>query len=273
MIVSFHPCIEADVHIIVGDRSLTNKEKEFLKKADAIILPQACSRQLYEICSNIGVPIFPEYKYRFEYPGKTGQIRLFKELCLPYPCTICLANKGELLKKMDYLAYKLPFFIKEDMKHEGKGIYFINSMQDIEKVWNRIPKDEPILVQQFIECGGDVLRIVVIGEYIISYWKRPKMPDQVITTLSENAEIDYKWKPHLQEKGKRLVKDLVSKTGINLSAIDMIFEEERPLLLEINYYFGRRGLGGSDRYYKLLFSAVKKWLLKLGLSASIRLVC
>ena len=38
-----------------------------------------------------------------------------------------------------------------------------------------------------------------------------------------------------------------------------------PLFLEINYYFGRRGLGGSERYYALLVSEIIKWIKSLGL--------
>ncbi|MBW1888483.1 MAG: hypothetical protein JRI52_09070, partial [Deltaproteobacteria bacterium] len=58
-------------------------------------------------------------------------------------------------------------------------------------------------------------------------------------------------------------------TCINLAAIDFVFPFDRPdpypLFLEINYYFGRRGLGGSLNYYRLLFEAVQEWLKENGL--------
>jgi len=34
--------------------------------------------------------------------------------------------------------------------------------------------------------------------------------------------------------------------------------------LEINYYFGRRGLGGTINYYRLLYKAVQDWLEEAG---------
>jgi ribosomal protein S6--L-glutamate ligase len=31
-------------------------------------------------------------------------------------------------------------------------------------------------------------------------------------------------------------------------------------MLEINYFFGRRGLGGSDAYYKVLKREIQNWI-------------
>jgi ribosomal protein S6--L-glutamate ligase len=36
-----------------------------------------------------------------------------------------------------------------------------------------------------------------------------------------------------------------------------------PMLLEINYFFGRKGLGGSKAYYKLLHEEIQAWLAEL----------
>jgi ribosomal protein S6--L-glutamate ligase len=57
-------------------------------------------------------------------------------------------------------------------------------------------------------------------------------------------------------------------TGINLAGIDIIFhkddlEGKKPLLLEVNYFFGRKGLGGNEVYYQLLNETVREWLLSL----------
>ena len=32
------------------------------------------------------------------------------------------------------------------------------------------------------------------------------------------------------------------------------------MLLEINYFFGRKGLGGSEAYYKILHEEIRTWL-------------
>ena len=70
--------------------------------------------------------------------------------------------------------------------------------------------------------------------------------------------------PALQQKAVAVVKKLCQKSGINLAGIDVIFSAEiddpDPMLLEINYFFGRKGLGGSEAYYKLLHQEIQAWL-------------
>jgi ribosomal protein S6--L-glutamate ligase len=46
-------------------------------------------------------------------------------------------------------------------------------------------------------------------------------------------------------------------------------QETKPLLLEINYYFARQGLGGNDAYYQLLEQAIERWLQGLGVQGSL----
>ena len=75
-------------------------------------------------------------------------------------------------------------------------------------------------------------------------------------------------KPDLQKKGERAAEKFSKATGINLAAIDFVFpmieRDPDPLFLEINYYFGRQGLGGSETYYRLLHEAIQDWLRKAG---------
>jgi ribosomal protein S6--L-glutamate ligase len=51
--------------------------------------------------------------------------------------------------------------------------------------------------------------------------------------------------------------------------LDVIFPTEiddpEPLLLEINYFFGRKGLGGSVAYYQILLEEIQSWLAGLDL--------
>jgi ribosomal protein S6--L-glutamate ligase len=54
------------------------------------------------------------------------------------------------------------------------------------------------------------------------------------------------------------------RTGINLAAVDFVFTLNDPeptaFFLEINYSFGRRGLGGTLAFYDLLLEAAREWL-------------
>jgi ribosomal protein S6--L-glutamate ligase len=68
-----------------------------------------------------------------------------------------------------------------------------------------------------------------------------------------------------------------NQTGVNLAAVDLLFDEDSaghaPYFLELNFYFGRRGLGGTIAYYRLLLGAIKVWLGEEGLDPeAVRLV-
>ena len=80
--------------------------------------------------------------------------------------------------------------------------------------------------------------------------------------------VDAEADEELQKSAVESARKLCQKTGINLAGFDFLFssesEERTPMFLEINYFFGRRGLGGSEKFYELLNHEIKKWLNSLG---------
>lgn len=282
MILSFHPCITADHQIILGNRQPDSRDKPYISEAELIILPQTCSEKLFSMCSESQGSLFPDYRARFNYPGKSGQSILFHEAGLPHPKTMQWNSVGHFIGAMEsLLPHGFPFLIKEDRRHEAEGIHLIKNERDIEislkKISEKYTQEEPrFITQELIQADGNALRVVIMEDSYISYWKRSGK-GQVISTISNGAAIDKTWRPDLQEKGIEMVKKLSGKTGINLAAVDFIFSLKEPdpvpLFLEINYSFGRAGLGGTINYYKLLFRAITNWMDKNGYdSAKVKLV-
>lgn len=274
MILSFHPCFEADFNIILGSRCLDTHDLDLIKRADAVILAQGCPLDVYEACLRCGVRSFPNYNVRFRYPGKTGQIVLFENFGFLYPETLCwptVKKFKEGYSDPDVFPHQLPFLVKDDQSHEAEGVFFVERREALSEALDYLERREKsglsgFVTQAYIPSDGNVLRVVIIGKRIISYWKRPRESGQVITTISRGAVIDHQWKLDLQEKGGAKAHVLAEKTGINLAAVDFVFplseKDPEPFFLEINYYFGRRGLGGSKKYYKLLYQAVRDWLVE-----------
>jgi ribosomal protein S6--L-glutamate ligase len=165
----------------------------------------------------------------------------------------------------------MPFFLKRNNSHEGAGVYPVQETAQIESVLGEIQRcgDSGFISQDLIPCDGNVLRVVILGKRVLSYWKRPECADEFVTSISRNAWIDKEWRPDLQEKGIAEARRFGEASGINLAAMDFVFSfadpDPRPLILEINYYFGRRGLGGSLRYYRLLYDAIHEWLIEQGI--------
>jgi len=285
MILSFHPCIDADKQIIMGERSPDNEIQQIIQKSSAVILPQGCSAELYALCRAHCANVFPNYDIRFKFTGKTGQARLFGHYGVPFPRTIVWQDVGsfeEHKKIKKNPPHSFPFIIKTDQGHEGDGVFLVRDEDTLASVLLALSSLERsgncgFVSQDFVPCGARALRVVIIGKRVFSYWKISPDPKQAIATISHGARIDHNLFVPLQEKGKREAKDFCEKAQIDLAAVDLIFpekgDEPRPLFLEINYYFGRRGLGGSERYYEILFGEVGKWLEERGLDSSrIRLI-
>jgi ribosomal protein S6--L-glutamate ligase len=282
MILSFHPCFVADAQIILADRKLSAEDRGLIQNADAIILPQTCSLGLYQVCADSKAHLFPDYELRFKYPGKSGQSRLFEKLKIPHPATRRWASTKKLsdyLKVQKGPPHGMPFFLKTDRSHEGEGVLFVSDRKSLETALAQLGRmgSERIISQELIPCRGNVLRVVVLHKRIITYWKRADLPHGFVSTVSHGSRVDKKWRPELQEKGKAQALSICRKTGINLAAFDFAFNPDRldpqPFILEINYYFGRKGLGGSLKYYRLLMKAIQEWLKEKGLDArSLKLV-
>ncbi len=280
MILSFHPYIVADLQIILGARDIGPSDMDAIREAKAIVLPQTCPKGLWEACIKNNNALFPNYSLRYRYQGKIGQAVLFRKLGVPHPLTACWRSVTEYEKHIrdsGRLPHQYPFYLKADRGHEGSGIFFVSDDHSHMEALKRLKGFETtgqygFVSQEAIDTGGRILRAVVVGGRIITYWKVAGDEGQRVITISKGAHIDKEWGKELQETARRQTLRLLDKTGINLAAIDMIFPAKdpfpSPLFLEINYYFGRRGLGGSDAFYNILLGEVRHWIARLGLDAS-----
>lgn len=276
MILSFHPMITADRNIICAGRDPGQKDLTAIRQADAVILPQGCRKTLCKMAITHCPHVFPDYRARFEFPGKIGQSQLFTSLDLPYPYTEFFVSIEDFLNKTEYpnqtSKFDFPFVFKFDWGGEGNTVFYVDSPAEFEKIIEKTASFERtghcgFLIQQLIPTDGRSLRVVVIGQKRIAYWRVPTCQDRFGTALSGGAEIDRDSDPDMQADGINIVDRLCHKTGINLAGVDLIFpaysKNSSPLFLEINYFFGRTGIGGSDRFYAILESEVQKWLQKI----------
>jgi ribosomal protein S6--L-glutamate ligase len=273
MILSFHPCIDADINSIVAGRPPGPEEESMIKQADAIILPQGVRKDLYALCRKYTTQVFPNYDIRFQIPGKIGDISLFRSAAVSYPKTFLFHNvadyHSQFLPGEDRFPFSFPFVIKGNYGGEGRMIYKIDSGLELQNILNQFEAMESsgtrgFIVQQWIDHGGRDVRVVVLLDRLISYWRVQKDPQQFLTNLSAGGTIDPHSHHHLLEKAENIVHHFCKKTGINLAGIDLMYnkddEAKEPLFLEINYWFGRRFFGSSEAYYAELKKAVKRWL-------------
>jgi ribosomal protein S6--L-glutamate ligase len=273
MIVSYHPLFEADKNIICAGREPDAADLAAIKAAKAVILGQGCYQSLYEMARANCANVFPNYDAKFKYPGKIGQTTLFRKFKACHPSTEIYPNVASFQKRYDQEPYALPwpypFVFKLNWGGEGDTVYLVNSIEYLNKILNQTAEFEKsgqfgFLLQQYIPSNNRTLRVVAVGQRLISYWRIQQNTADFHASLSKGAVIDSNAEPWLQKKAVAVVKELCKKTGINLAGFDVIFSSEdgdpTPMLLEINYFFGRKGLGGSEAYYKILQEEIQAWL-------------
>lgn len=278
MILSFHPCIVGDKNITCAGRQPDDEDLAAIKAADAVILSQGCYPSLYEMARQYCLNVFPNYDAKFQYPGKIGQIKLFRKLNAEHPKTLVFQDTTSFYNPYGTsetnAPFNYPFVFKFDWGGEGDTVFLIQSEGAFHEVLQKAAEFERhnhkgFLLQEYIPSNNRSLRVVIIGKKLFSYWRVQKNADGFYTGLGKGAEIDTHSDPDLQETAAAYVKDFSRKAGINLAGYDVLFSSEdkvrTPLLLEINYFFGRQGLGGSEAYYRLLESEVRLWLKNLGL--------
>jgi ribosomal protein S6--L-glutamate ligase len=278
MIVSFHPIFEADKNIICAGRMPNDEDLDAIKAADAVILSQGCHRSLYELAKSNCPNVFPNYDARFKYPGKIGQIGLFRANDAPHPASELFSNVAAFQQRYTIspqnVIFDYPFVFKLDWGGEGETVYLIQSPEKLQDILKKAAEVEKsgltgFLLQEFIPSRNRTLRVAVIGQRLISYWRIQECSDGFHTNLRKGATINFEADPELQHAALALVKHLCRKARINLAGLDIIFssktDDPEPMLLEINYYFGRKGLGGSEAYYQILRLEIRRWLAGLKL--------
>ena len=278
MILSYHPCFEADKNILCAGREPDADDLSAITAARAVILPQGCRRSLYEMARNNCRHVFPNFDSRFQYAGKIGQIRLFQEKNVPHPRTETYLNVNAFVEHYGESTatpeFDFPFVFKFDWGGEGYQVYLIQSAPEFKDMLQTARDYENgghtgFIIQEYIPSTNRSLRVVVIGQTVISYWRIQRDARSFCSNLARGAEIDAHSDPELQASAVTSVRAFCSRTGINLAGFDLLFSSQRkpgtPLFLEINYYFGRTGLGGSERFYDILIMEIEKWIDHIGL--------
>lgn len=276
MILSYHPIFEADENIICAGREPDEDDRTAMKSARAVILPQGRNPALYEMARNTCPNVFPNYDARYEHPGKTGEIRLFRRFDALHPGASIFPDVASFHREFDLergpLPFDFPFVFKFDWGGEGETVYLIKSGRELNDALQKAGSYEKgghrgFLIQEYIPLRKGTLRVVVIGKRFISYWRIRKDPESFLDSLAKGGRIDAHADPDFQRVAVRAARALCRKSGIDLAGFDVIFPRRSdgitPYFLEINYFFGRRGLGGSEKYYEILIEEIENWLREI----------
>jgi ribosomal protein S6--L-glutamate ligase len=268
-VLSMHPVIAGDA--FYWDRGVWDKNLfAAIENAGAVILPQTVERELYFLCTKMCPRVFPNYDLRFQWEGKMGDTLAFWSYGVKHPYTLVFAKVETLLGDHPHMDQQIPelppypFVLKGTHGGEGRQVWLIENGAVLEAKLQTLLQLElhgksGFVIQEFLPALEKDLRVVVIGDQVYSYWRMSK---KFLHNLAQGGEIDNESDQDLQKAGREKVKEFCLLSGVNLAAFDLVFPdgEADPVFLEINYTFGRTGLGGSENFYSMLQKAVQQWL-------------
>jgi ribosomal protein S6--L-glutamate ligase len=276
MILSFHRHVEGDINLRLTPKGpFADTQSKVISLARGVVVTQSIGPDAYHFCRARCARVFPDYTHRFGFEGKYGNIKLFRQFHAPHPKTVCYAAVKHFASRHDRNGESLlpyPFVLKADRGGGGWGVFLVRNRQELMdrlQVLDDLDRHptKRFIAQECISHKGRDLRVVVIGKEVKAYWRCQQEPGEFRNNVGRGAVINDLLDPGLIQKGIRCVRTFCAKTGINLAAFDVLFDRSRPepepLLSEINFCFGRKGLGGSQRFYELLNQAVQQWASSL----------
>jgi ribosomal protein S6--L-glutamate ligase len=102
------------------------------------------------------------------------------------------------------------------------------------------------------------LRVVVYGRQAVSYFRVGG--GRFYNNVCRGGLLDHERRPDLQQRGIDAVRAFCERTAIDVAGFDLMFPESgEPVFIEINFHFGRKGLGGTPGHRRFWARAVEQW--------------
>jgi len=263
--VSLHHQIRLDVNLHAL-APFDGRSQELLRNAAGVLMPKYFSPIRYRQVAELAPNHFPRLGPRYLYRGKASQIRLFQELDLPHPQTVVYDNPTQALRACHRTGLPFsPCVLKGDRGGGGSAVFPIHTWADFEGCIQQLPPAEPVLLQEFVNHEGMDLRVVIVGQMTKSYFRVGN--GNFYNNVAQGGRIEHDLYPQKQLLGRQMARSLCSDAGIDVAGLDLMFPAHKsPLFIEINFLFGRKGIGGRLGYDRLFRQAVQEWINTSGLS-------
>lgn len=208
-----------------------------LQTAHRILFPQ--SWQVNALAYALKKRIFPSLPtYHLGY-DKIEMTRAFTALCPSKVPKTGIYSNGAVGFETLADEFGLPFVCKEPRSSSGLGVFLIRCSED----FNWYAKGNPTLyVQEYLEIDRD-LRVVVIGEEVVSTYWRIKSPGAFHNNISRGGRVE---RTNIPENVVSEVAAVARALGIDYAGFDVAMTPSGTFLLEFNLFFGTRGIQQSS---------------------------
>ena len=259
-IVSFRPAVEMEENLPPLAGLEDPATIDLLRNAAGVLLPSHVSPWRYQAITSHTTNWFPRLDVQFNSRGKTKQAYLFMKLGVRHPETLVFDNPHKL---RDYLSahgspWGYPFVLKGDMGGGGDTVFPVYGPGEIAGRLSKLPENDPLLIQKWVGHGGKDLRVVIYGDHAVSYFRVGE--GRFYNNVCRGGKLDHEGWPELQLKGAAAALAFSRIAGIDIAGYDLMFPDEGdPVFIEVNFHFGRKGLGGPKPHQAYILQAIESW--------------
>jgi RimK family alpha-L-glutamate ligase len=135
------------------------------------------------------------------------------------------------LSRLEEIAASGPVIIKPHRGHRGAGISVVRDERDLATLSH---STFPAVIQDFVDGSGEDLKVYVVGDRVFAVRK----------PFSENSFT----RPGRECRVTREIEKLALRTGeafgLGLYGIDVIESPDGPVVVDVNYFPGYKGIAG-----------------------------
>ncbi len=175
----------------------------------------------------LGTRVLNPYESCLAAQDKLTACRRLRAVGVPVPrtwATADLALVGELLERG-------PLVVKPVRGHRGAGVVVLEHPDDLATLLAPM-SDVPFVVQEHVPGPGEDLKVYVVGEHVYAV-RKPFSPDS-FTVAGRPV-------PVTDEVGDIALRCGVA-LGLGLYGLDMIESPEGPVVVDVNYFPGYKGV-------------------------------
>jgi ribosomal protein S6--L-glutamate ligase len=181
---------------------------------------------------------------------------------IPMPSTYISSTATaakQLLEKLNY-----PIVLKFPQGTQGKGVMFADSFSSASSMLDAFSAlNQPVIVQEYVETGGEDIRAIVVGEKVVAAMKRKAVEGEKRANIhaggkGEACTLDY----HTQQIAIKTARAI----GADICAVDILESAKGPVVIEVNLSPGLQGITEAtsndvaDAIAKFLYAQTKRYV-------------
>jgi ribosomal protein S6--L-glutamate ligase len=129
------------------------------------------------------------------------------------------------------IAEETPLIVKPHRGHRGAGISIVRNRSDLDAIQLR---NGPVLIQEHVSGSGEDVKVYVVGEEVFAV--RKEFSPSSFTRPGRSCAVSPELREIALECGRIL--------GLGLYGLDALETEEGPVVVDVNYFPGYKGVPG-----------------------------